>query len=67
MVNSVNIKNKMRTQGIKQKDVADIWKCALPTVSQKINNVRPMSLKEAEDLAKLTNIPDEKFSQYFFA
>lgn len=67
MVNSERIKIEMREQGIKQKDVAKVWKCALPTVSQKINNIRPMLLREAEDLAKFLNIPDERFGIYFFA
>jgi hypothetical protein len=48
------------------RDVAVELKLASPTVSQKINNVRPMYLDEAEKMAKLLNIKAEEFTAYFF-
>ena len=60
MINSNKIKGRMVEMGITQKDVARTLNIAPPTVSQKINNVRPMDLNEAEILAKMLQIrPDE--------
>ena len=53
-------------EGLTQKDVADILGIAQPTVNQKINNVRPMDLREAEKLAELLDIKPEEFQIYFF-
>ena len=53
MINSNKIKGRMVELGITQKDVAITLNIAPPTVSQKINNVRPMDLDEAEALAKM--------------
>ena len=53
MINSSKIKGKMVEMGINQKDVAKELNLAPPTVSQKINNIRPMDLDEAEALAKM--------------
>lgn len=49
-----------------QKDVANSLGLAQPTVNQKINNIRPMDLDEAEKLSKLLQISPEDFSLYFF-
>lgn len=49
-----------------QKDVAESLGLAQPTVNQKINNIRPMDLDEAEKLSDLLNISPEEFSVYFF-
>ena len=53
--------------GINQKDVAKELNLAPPTVSQKINNIRPMDLDEAEALAKMLKIPLSDFGEYFFS
>lgn len=49
-----------------QKDIADSLGLAQPTVNQKINNIRPMDLNEAEKLSILLNISPEDFAVYFF-
>lgn len=67
MINSNKIKGRMVELGITQKDVAKELKIAPPTVSQKINNVRPMDLDEAETLARMLNILPENFAEYFFS
>lgn len=51
---------------ITQKDVANSLGLAQPTVNQKINNIRPMDLNEAEKLSVLLHIKPEDFSVYFF-
>lgn len=66
MVNSDKIKGRMRELKITQKDVATALCIAQPTANQKINNIRPFSLVEAERLASLLNIQNNEFSAYFF-
>jgi len=67
MINVEKVKARMKEMKMTQKDVADVWNVALPTVSQKLNRVRPMNLDEAESLARLLQIRDEEFGVYFFA
>jgi FixJ family two-component response regulator len=66
MVNTNKIKGRIVELGMTNKDVAYALRLALPTVSQKINNVRPMNLNEAESIAKLLKIKSEEFTTYFF-
>lgn len=66
MVNSDKIKGRMRELKITQKDVAMTLNMAQPTANQKINNRRPFSLVEAEQLANLLNIDNSEFANYFF-
>jgi plasmid maintenance system antidote protein VapI len=66
MLNTNKIKARIVELGMTNKDVASALHIALPTVSQKINNVRPMSLDEAEKLGKLLRIRDAEFTLYFF-
>lgn len=67
MLNVDKIRGRMAELRITQKDVAAALHIAVPTASQKLNRVRPMDLDEAEVLAKLLNIPDDQFRDYFFA
>lgn len=66
MVNTIKIKSRMNELGYTQKDVARALNLALPTVSQKLNNIRPMYLKEADILADMLKIDTLKFGEYFF-
>lgn len=66
VINSNKIKKRITELGMTNKDVANKLNLALPTVSQKINNVRPMKLDEAEKLGKLLKIKDNEFTVYFF-
>lgn len=53
MINTNKIKGRMAELQITQKDVANSLGLAQPTVNQKINNIRPMDLDEAEKLSDL--------------
>ncbi len=69
MINTRMIKSKMALLNLTQKDIAakDCWNCALPTVSQKINGVRPITVTEADALAvklKCDN-PKDYFDLFF--
>lgn len=66
MINSKKLMGKMRDEHITQKDISEALGIARPTVSQKINNVRPMFLDEAERICEILNIPDCEFREYFF-
>lgn len=67
MVNTNKIKGRMKELEITQADVAKCLGIAQPTANQKINNVRPFDLEEAEKLSSLLNIEMEEFGRYFFA
>ena len=67
MINAEMIKNRMATEGLRQTDIAAALGLANPTVSQKINGVRPMNLDEARKIAELLHIDAGEFGAYFFA
>lgn len=67
MVNTNKIKGRMKELEITQADVAKCLKIAQPTANQKINNVRPFDLDEAEKLSALLKIEADDFGSYFFA
>ncbi len=66
MINTSKIKGRLAELGLTQKDIAKALDIAQPTANQKINNIRPMDLNEAEQLAKLLQISAEEFQVYFF-
>lgn len=66
MVNSRKIKGRLVELGLTQKDVAEKIGVAQPTANQKINNIRPMDLQEAEAIANLLKISPGEFADYFF-
>lgn len=67
MVNTNKIKGRMKELEITQAEVARCLDIAQPTANQKINNVRPFDLDEAEKLAQLLRIEPGEFGLYFFA
>lgn len=66
MINSKMLKRRMKRLGISQKELARALGIAQPTFSQKINNVRPMGLQEAELIASMLGITDSDFESFFF-
>lgn len=66
MINSAKIKGLLKEYGLTQADVAIVLGISQPTVNQKINNLRPMHLEEAEKIAKLLHISACDFTAYFF-
>lgn len=66
MINTNKIKGRLVELGLTQKDVSKALNIAQPTANQKINNIRPMDLDEAEKLAILLQITPAQFSEYFF-
>jgi transcriptional regulator with XRE-family HTH domain len=66
LINTNKIKGRMAELQITQKDVANSLGLAQPTVNQKINNIRPMDLNEAEKLSDLLHIEPKDFAVYFF-
>ena len=66
MVNSDKLKGRIREKRLTQSDCATYVGVKTPTFSQKLNNVRPFSLTEAEKLRTLLDIDDIDFAEYFF-
>ncbi len=50
MVNSLKLKSRLVEIGITQNELAKNLGLSAPTISQKINNLRPMNLEEAEKI-----------------
>lgn len=67
MVNSEKLKNRAKEMGVRQKDIADALGLQQSSVNLKLNNLRPMTLEEAEVIAELLSISDDMFKLYFFA
>ncbi len=67
MVNTNKLKGLMKELNITQADVAKELDIAQPTANQKINNIRPFDLDEAEKLANMLHIEAGDFGTYFFA
>ena len=67
MVNTNKIKGLLREKGLTQEDVAKHLGINQSTANQKINNVRPMLLDEAEKLSAMLGIDAGEFAVYFFA
>lgn len=66
LINTGKVKGRLAELGLTQKDVAVALEIAQPTANQKINNIRPMDLNEAEKLADLLHLGPEDFQLYFF-
>lgn len=67
MINSSLIKDRAKTLGVRQKDIADALGIKQSAANLKINNRRPMYLQEAEKIAEMLNISSDMFATYFFA
>lgn len=67
MVNTPKIKGRIVELSLSQGEIAKSIGIAQPTLNQKINNIRPFKLDEAEELQKILKIPDSDFAAYFFA
>lgn len=67
MIDSGRIRKRMKDLGVTTKTLGEAIGLKQPTVSQKINEVRPMLLSEAEKIAEVLNISDDEFCDFFFA
>ena len=67
MINTQAIKERMREVGVTQAALAAAVGIATPTMNQKIHNIRPLNLDEAEKVARELRIADDEFATYFFA
>ncbi len=67
MPNTDAIKARMKELGLTQAELASAVNIATPTMCQKINNIRPFTLEEAEKVAKRLEVSDNDFGHYFFS
>lgn len=66
MPNTKMLKARLKELGMTQADLAGKMGLAVPTVCQKLNNVRPFSLSQAEKAALALDISAQDFGAYFF-
>lgn len=66
MVNTNKLKGRIREMNKTQKDCATELGIKTPTFNQKINNIRPFSLVEAQKLRDMLNLRGDQFAEYFF-
>ena len=66
MINSQKLKERLKELGLSQSKLAAQLGLASSTMTQKINNVRSMSLDQAEKIAEVLQISDAEFCHYFF-
>lgn len=66
MINTEALKKRMREMGISQSELASAIGVAASTMYQKLNNIRPVTLNEAEQISKKLLIADRDFGVYFF-
>ena len=66
MVSTAKIKGLLREAGKTQADLAAVLDVAPATLSQKLNLQRPISLDEAEKMARFFGIPEDEIGKYFF-
>lgn len=67
MVNTKEIRKLMIEFELSYADLGEQINKSPTTVRQKIYNVRPLSLNEAEVIQMALGIPDELFCFYFFS
>ena len=67
MINTNLLKRRMSEMRITQAELVEYLDIATPTMCQKINNIRPFSLEEANKVALKLRIKDKEFGEYFFA
>lgn len=67
MPNTDKIKLRMAELKITQAELASKLGMATPTICQKINNLRPFTLEEAEQVAVELRISNKDFGAYFFS
>ena len=67
MLNTDRLKARMTEMRITQSQLTHEIGLATPTICQKLNNIRPLSLDEAEKVAYVLKIEDVDFGNYFFS
>lgn len=67
MPNTEKLKARLEEMGMTQADLARELGIKTPTMCQKINNIRPFTLEEAEKTASILKISSRDFGAYFFA
>ena len=67
-MNNRKLKGKLVEKGFIHKDLAakDCWNCALCTVSQKLNGVRPITLDEANIIGDKLELTAQEYYDIFF-
>lgn len=65
LVDSKRIRARMIMLGLRNRDLAKAWGCAEQTASQKLNGTRPLSLEEANKLARLLKLSEVEYYVFY--
>lgn len=65
MINTEKMKMRIKGHGLTQSKIAEFIGMSDALLSMKIRNKRAMTLSEAEAIARVLNIGDREFSEYF--
>lgn len=65
MINANKLKGRLVEKGYTQAEAAAFLSISQPAFNQKINNIRPMDLNEAEKLSEFLDITHEEFPSFF--
>lgn len=66
MINSNKIKGRMKEKQITQAELARYLHISQPACCQKLNNIRQLTLDEANGICEILDIEPEHFGSYFF-
>ena len=66
MINANKIRGRIVELGYSQGTVAERMGIRQPTLSQKLNGIRPMDVQDVEKLAEILQIDVKDFGDYFF-
>lgn len=66
MLNTAKIKGRLVELSLTQRDASKALGLSQSVLNQKLNNIRPLKLNEAELLAELLEIRKNQFADYFF-
>lgn len=67
-MNLAKLRGKLKEKGVTHKEVAakDCWDCAVCTVSQRVNGVRPIALEDADKIGRKLDFTPQDFYEVFF-
>lgn len=63
----LKIKARLVEKGLKQSDLAKQLGISLPALNRKLNGISDFRLSELEEIAKILDIDEHQYKDYFFS
>lgn len=63
----LKIKARLVEKGLKQSDLAKRLGISLPALNRKLNGISDFRLSELEEIAKILDINEHQYKDYFFS